>query len=68
MPGAMVTVDLEAQSVTAPDGTVIPFAVDAFRRQGLLRGQDEIALTLELAPAIAAFEGRRLAEEPWLTR
>ena len=56
MPGATVTVDLEAQSVTAPDGTVIPFEVDAFRRQGLLRGQDEIALTLEHAPAIAAFE------------
>jgi len=68
MPGATVTVDLETQSVTAPDGTVIPFVVDPFRRQGLLRGQDEIALTLEHAPAIAAFERRRLAEEPWLTR
>jgi 3-isopropylmalate/(R)-2-methylmalate dehydratase small subunit len=54
--------------VIAPDGTVIPFAVDAFRRQGLLRGQDEIALTLEHAPAIVEFERRRLAEEPWLTR
>jgi len=68
MPGATVTVDLETQFVTAPDGTVIPFAVDPFRRRGLLRGQDEIALTLEHAPAIAAFERRRLAEEPWLTR
>ena len=68
MPGAAVTVDLERQSVVAPDGTVIPFAVDAFRRQGLLRGQDEIALTLEHAPAIAELEWRRLAEEPWLTR
>jgi 3-isopropylmalate/(R)-2-methylmalate dehydratase small subunit len=67
-PGATVTVDLEAQVITGPDGGRIPFAVDPFRREGLLRGQDEIALTLEHAAAIAEFERRHAAEEPWLAR
>jgi 3-isopropylmalate/(R)-2-methylmalate dehydratase small subunit len=66
MPGAEVTVDLAAQVIIGPDGTRLPFAVDPFRRDGLLRGQDEIALTLEHAPAIAEFERRRAAEAPWL--
>ena len=68
MPGASLTVDLPAQVVVGPDGARIPFAVDAFRRDGLLRGQDEIALTLEHEPAIAAYERRRAAEAPWLAR
>jgi 3-isopropylmalate/(R)-2-methylmalate dehydratase small subunit len=67
-PGATVTVDLEAQIITGPDGGRIPFAMDPFRREGLLRGQDEIALTLEHAAAIAEFERRHAAEEPWLAR
>jgi 3-isopropylmalate/(R)-2-methylmalate dehydratase small subunit len=68
MPGAPVTVDLETQVVIGPDGTRLPFTVDPFRREGLLRGQDEIALTLSHEPAIAAFERRRAAVAPWLSR
>ena len=66
MPGASITVDLETQTVTGPDGSRIPFTVDPFRRQGLLRGEDEIALTLGHEVAIAAFERRHAVEEPWL--
>jgi 3-isopropylmalate/(R)-2-methylmalate dehydratase small subunit len=66
MPGASITVDLETQTVTGPDGAPIPFTVDPFRRQGLLRGEDEIALTLGHEAAIAAFERRHADEEPWL--
>ena len=66
MPGASITVDLETQTVTGPDGARIPFAVDPFRREGLLRGEDEIALTLGHEAAIAAFERRHAGEEPWL--
>ncbi len=66
MPGASITVDLETQTVTGPDGSRIPFTVDPFRRQGLLRGEDEIALTLGHEAAIAAFERRHAVEEPWL--
>jgi 3-isopropylmalate/(R)-2-methylmalate dehydratase small subunit len=60
-------VDLERQTLTAPDGTAHRFEVDPFRKQALLRGQDEIALTMEYEQAIAAHESRRAAELPWLT-
>jgi 3-isopropylmalate/(R)-2-methylmalate dehydratase small subunit len=65
-PGATLTVDLEEQTVVAPDGTVHHFEVDAFQKRCLLTGEDEIALTLTHAAAIRAFEERRQAEAPWL--
>jgi 3-isopropylmalate/(R)-2-methylmalate dehydratase small subunit len=58
-PGADLAVDLEAQTVTAPDGTVHRFEIEAFRKQALLAGQDEIAFTLTHEAAIADFEARR---------
>lgn len=66
-PGATMTVDLAAQTVTAPDGTVHAFAIDPFPKHLLLTGQDELALTESHAPAIAAFEARQRAEAPWVT-
>jgi len=66
-PGAAISVDLERQTLTAPDGTLHRFEVDAFRKQSLLRGQDEIALTMEYAAAFEALESRRAAVMPWLT-
>ena len=65
-PGATVTIDLEAQTVTGPDGAAQRFEIDAFRKQMLLTGRDDIALTLGYERAIAAFEARRGAETPWL--
>jgi len=65
-PGAAVTVDLLEQTVTAPDGTVHSFEVDPFRRQMLLTGRDEIALTLGHEAEIRAFETRHAREMPWL--
>lgn len=64
--GAHVTIDLEAQQVTAPDGWRVDFAVDPFRKHFLLNGLDEIGLTLEKAATIDAFEARQRAEQPWL--
>ncbi|KAA2241246.1 3-isopropylmalate dehydratase small subunit [Salinarimonas soli] len=61
---ATVTVDLEACEIRGPDGGSIKFELDAFRRHCLLNGLDDIGLTLEKAPAIAAFEDR-LAQRPW---
>jgi 3-isopropylmalate/(R)-2-methylmalate dehydratase small subunit len=58
-PGAAIGVDLDGQTVTAPDGTRHRFDVDPFRKQALLRGQDEIALTLSYEKDIEAFEARR---------
>jgi 3-isopropylmalate/(R)-2-methylmalate dehydratase small subunit len=65
-PGAELTVDLETQTVTGPDGTVHRFDIDAFARQMLLTGQDEIALTLGYEAEIRAFEVRLAEERPWV--
>ena len=58
--------DLAAQTLTAPDGTVHRFEIDPFRKQALLTGQDEIALTLSYDAQIETFEARHAAEMPWL--
>ncbi|MBF0427150.1 MAG: 3-isopropylmalate dehydratase small subunit [Magnetococcales bacterium] len=64
-PGAEVTVDLERQVVVAPGGQEHPFVVDPFRRHCLLKGLDDIGLTLQHLPEIEAFEARRRQAEPW---
>ena len=61
---ATLTIDLEKQEIRGPDGGMIKFDVDAFRRHCLLNGLDDIGLTLEKAPAIDAYE-KKLAERPW---
>jgi len=66
-PGAVLTVDLEAQTVTAPDGAVHCFDIDPFRKQMLLSGQDDIGLTLGYESQIAAYETGHRAAPPWLT-
>jgi 3-isopropylmalate/(R)-2-methylmalate dehydratase small subunit len=60
-----VTVDLAAQEVRAA-GQTTKFAIDAFRKDCLLRGLDEIGLTLQNADAIRAYEARRRENAPWL--
>jgi 3-isopropylmalate/(R)-2-methylmalate dehydratase small subunit len=64
-PGATVTIDLPAQTVTGPDGTPHRFEMDPFRKQALLEGLDEVGLTLRRATEIDAFEARHGAEWPW---
>ncbi len=62
-----ITVDLERQIIEVPDGgEAIHFDIDPFRRQCLLEGLDEVALTLQKADAIAAFEARHRTTQPWL--
>ena len=65
-PGATMTVDLERQTVTGPDGREDRFDIDPFRKDCLLRGVDEISLTLGYEAEIAGFEQRRRRETPWL--
>jgi len=55
-PGAQVTIDLPAQTVTLPDGSSHDFAVDPFAKQCLVNGIDELGYTLGLAEQITAFE------------
>ncbi|GAP36576.1 3-isopropylmalate dehydratase small subunit [Piscinibacter sakaiensis] len=67
-PGYRLTIDLERQRIVKPDGEEIAFAVDPFRRECLLKGLDDIGLTLRHRDAIRAFEAERLATKPWLAR
>jgi len=62
---AVLTVDLEAQEITGPDGGKISFSIDEFKRHCLLNGLDDIGLTLEKAPAIDAYEKKTASSRPW---
>ena len=62
---ARISVDLEAQTVTASDGQVFPFDIDPFKKHCLLNGLDDIGLTLEKAARIDAFEDRARTQFPW---
>jgi 3-isopropylmalate/(R)-2-methylmalate dehydratase small subunit len=64
-PGAELTVDLERQVVIGPDGVSHRFEIDAFWRESLLKGLDELGLTRELLPQIEAFERAYRAAAPW---
>ena len=63
---AVVSIDLEQQTITGPDGGRISFAIDGFRKHCLLNGLDDIGLTLEKAAAIDGFEANRRHARPWL--
>lgn len=65
-PGLEIEVDLQTQEVRAPGGPVFHFTVDGNRRYRLLNGLDDIALTLQHADKIRAYEARRREEAPWL--
>src|SRR5690242_4739930 len=63
---AVVSIDLEQQTITGPDGGRITFEIDGFRKHCLLKGLDDIGLTLEKAAAIDGFEANRRHARPWL--
>lgn len=63
---ARITVDLDAQTVSASDGAVFAFEIDPFKKHCLLNGLDDIALTLEKVTAIDAFETQMETRLPWV--
>ena len=63
---AILTVDLERQEITGPDGGKIQFEIDSFRKHCLLNGLDDIGLTLEKADKIDAYEAKQRTAQPWL--
>ena len=66
-PGFKLTIDLERQSVVAPDGSLeCGFEIEPLRKHRLLHGLDDIGLMLRHADAIREFEALRHAEQPWL--
>ena len=62
---ATLTIDLPAQEIRGPDGGVVKFEIDAFRKQCLVEGLDHIDLTLVEAPAIEAHEKKSAEAHPW---
>jgi 3-isopropylmalate/(R)-2-methylmalate dehydratase small subunit len=67
-PGLSFSVDLEAQTVTTPAGTVVSFDLDPVRKNNLLLGLDDIAVSLQHEARISAFEEKQKAALPWLWR
>ena len=63
---ATVTVDLETQEIYGPDGGVVKFEMDPFRKQCLLEGLDDIGQTLQRKGRIDTFEEQQKSQQPWL--
>ncbi|NIJ41290.1 3-isopropylmalate/(R)-2-methylmalate dehydratase small subunit [Parvibaculum indicum] len=63
---AVVTVDLEAQEIRGPDGGVIKFDVDPFRKHCLMEGLDDVGLTLQKEDEIADYETKQKEVQPWV--
>ena len=62
---ATMTVDLENQEIKGPDGEVMSFDIDPFKKYCLLNGLDDIGLSLEKEDQILAFEEKHRAAQPW---
>ena len=65
-PGLQAAIDLQSQTLTPAGAAPINFEVDPARKHRLLNGLDDIALTLQRADRIRAFESQRRTTEPWL--
>lgn len=65
-PGYSLTIDLPEQVVITPSGARHRFEIDEFRKDCLVRGLDEIGLTLQHGDAIRAYEAKRREQAPWL--
>ena len=63
---ATLSIDLEAQEIRGPDGGVVKFDIDPFRKHCLMNGLDDIGLTLKKADKITSFEAKAKATRPWL--
>ena len=63
---AVITVDLEKQEISGPDGGTITFDIDPFKKHCLLEGLDDIGLTLQKGEHIDSFENKKAAERPWM--
>jgi 3-isopropylmalate/(R)-2-methylmalate dehydratase small subunit len=63
---ATLTVDLAAQEIRGPDGGVVRFEIDQFKKHCLLNGLDGIGITEQKAAAIDSYEDRRQADRPWI--
>jgi len=65
-PEAPFTVDLERKVVVPSNRAPVPFEIDELRRQGMMKGLDDLGLTAERLPEIAAFQERDHSARPWV--
>ena len=61
-----LTIDLENRCIRRPNGASVPFELEAFRRERLLKGLDDIGISLKKEDAIARFEQQQDLDQPWL--
>ena len=59
-------IDLESQEIRRPNGAIIKFELDSFRKKCLMEGLDDIGITLKKAKNIEEFENLRNHQRPWL--
>ncbi len=64
--GTKFAVDLENQTITTENGTAINFDIDPFRKNNLLKGLDDIGMTLQQSDKIDLFESKQKQQLPWL--
>jgi len=65
-PGASISIDLPAQTVTGPDGAAYAFDIDSAAKERLVKGLDDIGLVLQHIERIEGFEQRYFDEQPWV--
>jgi 3-isopropylmalate/(R)-2-methylmalate dehydratase small subunit len=63
---ATLSIDLESQEIRGPDGGVVKFDIDQFRKHCMLNGLDDIELTLQKAKNLDTYEHKHKADQPWL--
>ena len=62
---ATLSIDLAAQEIRGPDGGVVKFEIDQFRKHCLLNGLDDVGLTMVKQDKIASYEDKAKAARPW---
>jgi 3-isopropylmalate/(R)-2-methylmalate dehydratase small subunit len=62
---ATLSIDLEKQEIRGPDGGVVKFDIDPFRKHCMLNGLDDIGLTKQKTGKIASYEEKAQASRPW---
>ena len=63
---ATMSIDLEAQEISGPDGGTISFDIDPFRKHCMMNGLDDIGLTMEKASNIDSYEADLSESRPWV--
>ena len=59
-------IDLPSQEIRRPNGSIIKFEIDPFRKKCLLEGLDDIGLTMQKSDEIKTFENNMSSQRPWL--